>query len=210
MLARPDKPAWFQEWGSVAIVACGHSASNANVEQLRGRIKTFAIKEAFTRLTPFADAVYCCEGAWWKHVRGLPDFRGLKVAWDGASMDFRDIERVRLKAKTEDRLLFDEPGMIGSGGNSGFQALNIALQFGATRVLLIGFDMSGAHFYGRNNWLKAMNPDESVFGRWRKAFDAAALECKRRGIDVVNTSPVSTITGFRKARIAETLEGWGL
>ena len=40
----------------------------------------------------------------------------------------------------ENRMLFGETGTVGWGGNSGFQAINLALQFGAARLLLVGFD----------------------------------------------------------------------
>ena len=43
---------------------------------------------------------------------------------------------------------------IGGGGNSGFQALNLALQWGARKIILVGFDLTdenGLHWYGRNS-----------------------------------------------------------
>lgn len=160
--------------------------------------------------------VYGCDPAWWKHRKGLPDFRGLKVTWSGSQVDFPNLRRVEIakdKSGFTNRMLFDKPGHIGGGGNSGFQAMNLAVQLGATRVLLIGFDMNdrgGVHWYGRNGWQMANNPDETNFRRWRSAMDGAAEALKARGVEVVNTSPYSSLTAFRKATIAETLQTWGL
>ena len=160
--------------------------------------------------------VYGCDPAWWRHRQGLRDYTGLKVAWKGAQVDFPDLLRVdiaRAGSGFADKMLFDEVGKIGGGGNSGFQALNLAVQLGARRVLLIGFDMNdqgGPHWYGRNNWSGANNPDEMNFRRWRGALDGAAETLKTRGVEVVNTSPFSSLKAFRKASIAETLTAWGL
>jgi hypothetical protein len=120
------------------------------------------------------------------------------------------VHGVRIKHKTLDRLLLDEPGVIGAGGNSGFQALNIALQFGATRILLIGFDMSGEHYYGRNNWPQANNPSDSTFIRWRAAFAAAASDLRTMGVEVINTSMQTALNCFVRRSIDEVLETWSL
>jgi hypothetical protein len=160
--------------------------------------------------------VYGCDPAWWKHRKGLPEFTGLKVAWSGAQVDYPDLLRVEIAGTGRaygNTMQFDQIGKVGGGGNSGFQALNLAAQLGANRILLVGFDMTdgaGAHWYGRNNWHMANNPDESAFRRWRPALDAAAPVLAARGVDVVNASPASALSGFRKASIDAALEQWGL
>jgi hypothetical protein len=148
--------------------------------------------------------VYGCDPAWWRHRKGLPEFTGLKVAWSGAQVEFPDLLRVEIAkdlSEYSNRMAFEKTGRIGGGGNSGFQALNLAAQLGASRVLLIGFDMharGGVHWYGRNGWPMANNPDESQ-------FPALALGLRRRcacpgekGVDVVNASPFSDLKGFRR------------
>lgn len=110
-----------------------------------------------------------------------------------------------------DRLLLDKVGVIGSGGNSGFQALNLALQFGGRKIVGLGFDMSsrsGAHWYGRNNWPYANNPSDDNFKRWIAAFDNAASQMREIGAEFVNASRASALTMFRKATVSEILEEW--
>lgn len=160
--------------------------------------------------------VYGCDAAWWRHRHGLPEFNGLKVAWSGAQVDFPDLRRVEIAKEGSvytNRMLFGAVGKIGGGGNSGFQALNLAVQLGARRVLLIGFDMTdraGVHWYGRNGWRMANNPDADCFRRWLRAFQAAAPVLEAMGVDVVNTSPISDLKGFRKAPLKKALEEWGI
>lgn len=109
-------------------------------------------------------------------------------------------------------MLFDEPGRIGSGGNSGFQAINLAAQFGARRILLIGFDMhatSGLHWYGPNTGRNRRNPSDVNFVHWRRALNQQSRVLNRMGIDVVNCSSDSTVTGFRLGGVEQTLREWG-
>lgn len=206
--------AWWPDWRgqACAIIASGPSTKAANVSQLRGRIKVIAIKEN-VELCPWADVVYGCDLPWWVYRRGLPNFKGLKLAYDpGVATQFPDVKQIKIKDKLCDDILTDEPGSVGSGGNSGFQALNLAVQFGATRILLVGFDVtdrSGAHWYGRNNWMRSNNPSETNFRRWRKAFDRSSIAMNELGIEVLNASPTGQIA-FRRTTIEQALLVWGL
>lgn len=160
--------------------------------------------------------VYGCDPAWWKHRRGLPEHTGLRAAWAGAPIDFPNILRVKIGkagAGFMDKMLFDEVGSVGGGGNSGFQALNLVTQLGAKRVLLIGFDMhdrGGVHWYGRNGWPQANNPDESNFRRWRAALDGSAEVLAAMGVEVVNAAPLSDLKAFPRRSVTDTLKEWGL
>lgn len=108
-----------------------------------------------------------------------------------------------------DRLHLEEQGTIGAGGNSGFQALNLAVQWGARKILLVGFDMTdkaGVHWYGRNGWPMANNPDHSNFKRWIAAFEGAADALLAAGAEVFNSSKISALTCFPRLSIREFLE----
>lgn len=193
-------------------MASGPSTKKAGVDLLARRLTTFAIKKNI-ELCPWAEAVYGCDFPWWRSVRGLPDYRGRKFAYEARACDQWGCDRVLIPNVHEDRLLFDKVGTVGAGGNSGFQALNLAVQFGAKRVLLIGFDMTdrgGVHWYGRNIWAQAHNPTGSNFQRWVAAFTQAAPVLERMGVEVINASPVSALQCFPKRSLAEALEQWGL
>jgi len=209
MSRSPDWPDWSGQ--AVAIVASGPSAKKAGAETLEGRMTVAAIKRSW-ELAPFAAAVYGCDLPWWRDVRGLPNFTGRKWAHNVQACDRYGLQRVKV-ISPENKMLFDETGVVGSGGNSGFHMLNLAVQLGATRVLLIGFDVhdrSGIHWYGRNIAYQQSNPTEINFRRWRAAFDLAAGQLERRGVEVLNASPISDIKGFARASVPEALERWGL
>lgn len=101
---------------------------------------------------------------------------------------------------------------MGGGGNSGFQALNLVIQWGARRIILIGFDMtdsSGVHWYGRNRWPQSSNPNTAAFRGWIATFERSVAVLREIGADVVNCSPHSALTCFPKMSIEEALAAWG-
>lgn len=222
-----DAPTWWPDWSysAAAIIASGPSAKHHDLRVLDGRARVLAIKENVD-LYPKADVVYGCDAPWWKHRRGLPEYNGLKLCYAGElggitssfNAGIKTIDIVR-PGKGEppcasDLMQFGRAGLVGSGGNSGFQALNLVPQFGSRRIILIGFDCddrSGVHWYGRNSWSMSRNPSISNFQRWAKALTFAAPELEARGIEVVNVSELSVLKCFRKARtIDDALSQWGL
>lgn len=146
---------------------------------------------------PFAGVLYACDGAWWKHRNGVPEFAGLKISQDAVAFREFGVAKVRL-IKGKDELLVTKPGEIGDGGNSGFQALNLAVQFGATKIVLVGFDMRldrGAHWHGRHG-SGLNNPRDPNLMRWRRTIDGAAARLASLGVRVINASPVSTLRAY--------------
>lgn len=139
----------------------------------------------------------------------MPAFTGIKVTQDArAAVDFADLHKVELR-KGVDRLLTDRPGQLGDGGNSGFQAINLAAQFGARRIVLVGFDLRrdrGLHWHGRHP-AGLNNPSERNLVRWRLVIDRAAAELAAIGVDVVNASPVSMLNAFPFTPIEDALNG---
>jgi len=159
-------------------------------------------------LCPFADAVYACDKSWWDYRRGLPEYRGLKITYS-ARVGYSDVRCIRI-AEGKHEILTATPGVVGDGQNSGFQALNIAIQFGAKLVILVGFDMgkekSSVHWYGLNTWKGARNPDAQDLARWAGHFDTAAPQLIKLGVTVLNLSPRSQIQAFKKCTAQEALD----
>ncbi|WP_244464772.1 hypothetical protein [Martelella endophytica] len=107
----------------------------------------------------------------------------------------------------DDRILVNRPGVTGWGGNSGFQCLNLAVQFGAAKIILVGYDMridKGVHWHGLHEGLN--NPTERNVSRWRRVVDDAAGPISAMGIKVINASAVSALENYRKMDFREALE----
>lgn len=207
---------WWLDWRGecVAVVAGGPSLKNQDLSVLKDRIHIVVVNESH-QICPWAEILYSCDNSWWQlRQMEIRNFRGLKLGFDVVGL--MDVRNIKIKKSRHDNwnndMLFDEPGLIGSGGNSGFQLVNLVAQMGATGIGLIGMDMrldGGIHWHGKHP-SQLRNPDESVMREWRKNLDAVAFKMKGVGIDVVNCSPTSALENYPKVTINKMLERWRL
>lgn len=207
--ARAASYDWFPDWSgaTVVLVASGPSAKDVPLEMARGRAKFIAINNS-VKLAPWADVLYACDANWWLDNDGAKDFAGLKVTQDNrAHQIFRDVRRV-VSARV-DALLLAQKGVIGWGGNSGFQAINLAVQWGAKRLILVGYDMTlagGSHWHGDHAGTgRCTDPNVANVARWCRAVDGIAPHLASAGVSVANCSPVSRLQAYPKETFAEAL-----
>lgn len=153
-------------------------------------------------MLPNADVLYACDGKWWNGDDGreaLEQFRGLKITQDAKAAETYGLHRV-IHSDGVHRILTDRPGIIGAGGNGGFHALNLAVQFGARRIILLGYDMhdcGGIHWHGRHkNGIG--DPHPGTLKTWIKYFEDNAELLARLGVDIINCSPGTALTCFQK------------
>jgi hypothetical protein len=199
---------WFPNWSgqTVVIVASGPSATSVDLTPARGVARFIAINNSW-KLAPWADMLYACDLAWWDHAEGCPEFEGMKVSSDPyAVRKYLDINHILCRRLT-DRINMTDNLEIGWGGNSGFGAINIAAKAKVSRIVLVGFDMRvdlGTHWHGRHPG-EMHNPTVNNIGRYRRAIDAAAEPLREAGIEVLNCSPVSRLTAYRKVDFQEAI-----
>lgn len=179
------------------MAATGPSLTPAVAAQCVGQ-PVVAVNDAY-RLLPAADVLYACDPDWWTLHAGCPGFAGEK--WSSHELPHNDKRAVaaqyglRLVPGRDAEEFSRDPGRIHYGSTSGFQALNLALLFGARRVVLVGFDMHskrGRHFFGDHpeplsNWMRF----ETVVPFFRRA--AAALSPE---VAIVNATPGSALDCF--------------
>ena len=86
--------------------------------------------------------------------------------------------------------------------------MNLALHWGARRFVLVGYDMGPvgkrSHFFGDHP--KGLR-NESPWNLFVRNFGAIAEDCKRLGLEVVNTSQVSRLRCFPRASLNDALGG---
>jgi hypothetical protein len=198
---------WWPDWrGQTAVlVASGHSAKEHDLGII-GRRARVGVVGANIELYPDADVVYACDENWWMHVRGLPNFSGLKITQArNVCSRYPDVKRVEA---IQGAMLLTKPGRVSSAGNSGFQLYNLVMQFGATKIVLAGYDMGSSgtpHWYGKNKWEGASNPKEVNFARWRAWMDGTAQQAISLGVRVINVGSCSTLTAFPKMSLEDAL-----
>lgn len=210
-VANPDIPAWWPDWrgDKCVIVAGGPSAGEQDYELVHETgAKTIVINNAH-KLVPWADVLFACDLAWWKRYGPALVFDGLRLSTDKNSCEPRQpwgVQQVMLD-RPSDKLNLARYNCVGWGGNSGFQALNLAVQFGCHKIILVGYDMTtrhGLHWHGPHP-TGMNNPTEINVQRWRRAIDAAADDLEPLGIEVINTSEISALTRYSKMSLREAL-----
>jgi hypothetical protein len=107
----------------------------------------------------------------------------------------------------------DDGGLSGNneklvtGGNSGYQALNLAILAGAEKVLLVGYDarepISGqtGHWFGNHPIKEPL----AAYAMFRQSFKKGASAIKAAGVRVINCSLDSAIVEFEKMSVDEAL-----
>ena len=163
--------------------------SQSLADYVRGKCGVIAVSDAF-RLAPWADALVSNDARWWRANPDAHEFAGRKFSYEWV----RGVEPIKAQ----------HPYRIGI--NSGLRAMTIAQDvYHATRILLLGFDMHGTHYFGPHTkrdprtGTKLPNTDEKKFARFIREFD------KWAGCEVLNCTPGSALTRFPFADVHEVL-----
>ncbi len=191
------------------VAATGPSLTPEVAEQCKGH-NVIAVNDAY-RLLPFARALYAADSGWWKLHKGCPGFAGDKWTTCGRDLEAWPAKDYGIQLigspKGAEGFSFT-PGVIHRGANSGFQAVNLALVvYGATSIVLVGFDMHGSHFFGEHPPMPRRSRGSSsgkAYARFMRNFSRAAelLPSDRK---IINATPGSAMTCFPMMPLEEAL-----
>lgn len=92
------------------------------------------------------------------------------------------------------------------GGNSGYQAVNLAFLFGAARIILLGFDMQRTndqpHFFGKHPYHgDKSTPSKDLLKDWVKKFKVLAKDLEAEQVEVINATRETALTCFKRLPI---------
>lgn len=195
---------------TVVCLATGPSLTEADCAFVRGRARVIAINDAH-RLAPWADVLYSSDRHWYPHYKGVPEFKGMKYGISllkGAPVGFDKYPDIAVLRNLGRDGLSDDPSGLTTGRNSGFAAIGVAVHAGASRVLLLGYDMqcssAKAHFFGSHP--KGLNQTtESMFSLFRSSFETLIEPLRARGVEVINCSRESALACFPRMTLEEAL-----
>ncbi len=182
----------FRDERRTAVIICtGQSAGRIDLEPAR-RFARIVVNDGHI-LAPDADVLYACDPRWWNfHGPGVcKSFGGEKFCPDPEIAKRFGIQSIQIERKAG---LSRRDGIIFTGGvvgNSGAQAINLAFLFGARRIVLVGMDMGGDHFFGKHP--KAMGSTDSGYEGMIRSMAQMAAELHSEGVEIINTSDVSRI-----------------
>ena len=155
-------------------------------------------------LIPNAQAMYACDLQWWERYESATRaFRGSKWTSDKQAARRYALHHIN---RSSGNGLCTERNCIYSGGNGGYQAINLVYHLGAKKIVLLGFDMhrnEGGHWHGEHEGMISA-PDSHVRG-WVPAFDALAHDLRALGVSVVNATPGSALQCFPRSELRDCL-----
>ena len=197
----PAVPLLRPRQGTVVCLGGGPSLTPDDVAAVRGKAGVIAINDAY-KLAPWADVLYAADAKWWAWHQGVPDFRGLKFSLQPDAGRWPGVQVLR---NTGERGLEASPTGLRTGRNSGYQAINLAVHLGATRVLLLGYDM-GPAADGKTHWF-GDHPDKapSPYVVFLERFADMVTPLQQLGVTVINCSRRTALTVFPQQALEEAL-----
>lgn len=192
---------------TVAIVGGGESLTLRQVHRLaiahaEGRIKVIAINDAVFPCW-WADWLHACDPKWWTwHAQhGLDKWPGIRTTNVQHAMCVNwGVHLVKCEGQTG---FSDDPGVVRSGKNGAYIAVQMAAHAGASRILLTGCDMKPVpHWFGRH---PDGDPHQPDYPGMRAAFATLVEPLRARGVEVLNCSPGSALDCFPMARLEDVI-----
>lgn len=197
--------------GTVACLATGPSLTKADVDYIRGKVDGVIVINNAIDLAPWADVLYACDGKWWHwrymdHSPLTPEQCATVRNYQGTRYAMREDARrwaahgVQMIRKGPKQGLDPRPDSLAHGYNSGYQALGLAVKFGATRILLLGYDMRGGHFHGAH-------PDNTKppFSLCIPIFATLVAPLAALGVEVINCTRKTALTCFPRVPLEVAL-----
>lgn len=186
------------------VLATGTSLTEEDARLAHRETTCIVVNDAW-RLLPEAPHHYAADWKWWDyHYEAVKaGFRGTSYTIDDAENPQNnpcpDYDLVRLKSRQRPNL--DREWIhygVNGGGNSGFQAINLAYHLGARTVLLLGFDMHGRHFFGDHP--EGLH-NGSPFDQFIRSFESIKVP----DLDIINCTKSTALHCFPKADLASVL-----
>lgn len=168
------------------VIASGQSVTQAMADRVR-HLPTVAAGDGY-QLAPWARAIVACDRGWWmEKSKHLDSYAGERWSPDPHPGPFDCIHPLR---------------NINTNTNSGLLGLDYWVRRGAKRILLLGIDMQGTHFFGRHEKLQNTPPGQFAIFIWQ--FDRYAGQMAK-DVEVINCSPISALTCFPKMSLDDAL-----
>ena len=180
------------------VVGGGPSLIGFDWETLRNE-RVIAVNRA-CETVPWADVLFSMDTRFFNwFLENVKDFEGQIVHHRGseAQVPSELIDRVIEVDVAGERVITEDlMEGLGSGANSGYGAMNLALALGASPVYLLGFDLNPTQEYKQQWWHDGypMN-DCRPWAQYRANFDYAGRNLIPEG-RVLNASVTSSIRGF--------------
>jgi hypothetical protein len=199
-------PRLLPNGGTVLVMGAGPSLNQADVDYARARVDlTIAVNSSY-KLAPDATLLYAADAKWYGWHKGAvaphkvgtesyPAFTGKLKYCMSRTQWYPEVQILRRGPMSGLSL---DPAKVALGHNGVYQSINVAVHFGATKVVLLGVDMKGRHFH-------AEHPDRSAppFSVCLERFASLVKPLADLGVEVWNCTPRSSLKCFPMASLEE-------
>jgi len=215
-----------REWaGDTAfIIGGGPSLRGFPVDRLRGRGRVIVINRMVLPAeewpgVPWADVLHFADCSFWVRFRDqiLPIWQDGRITTlcNGFMLENGEVKRAEiypgdglLRLARAPRLgLSSDPRRLSHGSSSGYSAINLAYLFGATRIVLLGFDLKfdGDRTHTHEGYGVRQATLQHQLSVHAGAFPFLVEPLGFRGVQVLNASPDSALECWPKIPRDETL-----
>lgn len=185
---------------TVVCVASGPSLTREDVESVRGHARVIVVNTSY-QLAPWADALWATDAQWWQWHPEAVACAGLKFSLGLGGTLPQGVGRLRNDGYTG---LCLDPSGIRNGRNGGYAAVNLSVHLGASRIVLLGYDMQPSE--GREHW----HPEHPIplsnqYTSWRRHFETLVEPLRRAGVTVLNASRRTALECFPVVSLEQAL-----
>lgn len=200
------RPGWA-EW---VVLASGPSLVKEDVAAVlrwrlsNGRRRVIVVNTTF-RMAPWADILYAADLPWWDTYHEEVEQRFEGQCWSQTEIACRTYRLAYIRGERRPGLS-RQRGVIHQGSNSGYQAIGLAYELGAQRIVLLGFDMQRTN--GQTHWHGehpgALNVP-SPYDTWIGNFVKLAEDLRAAEVEVINATRETALPCFKRAMLEEAL-----
>lgn len=162
-----------------------------------------AIKNTI-ELAPWADALYACDAKWWAAWPETAAYEGPKYGLERIR-GRADVTVLRQGSKSG---LETDPTALATGQNSGYQAINLAVHLGVSKIVLLGYDMQPDQ-HGRHRWHVTHRYHRGTivppYQQFLERFASLVEPLKALGVAVMNATRETALVAFPRMSLAEAL-----
>jgi hypothetical protein len=191
---------WKNE--TVFILGGGPSLQQSDVNRLKDR-RVIAVNDSF-RLGDWIDIVWFTDCRWYNDTKeALSHFPGLIIGAPPCKCEHPGVLRVARKNQPGISI---NPNFVYWNKNSGSSAINLAYLLGATKIVLLGFDMKVTD--NKHNWhsYHSFTPRNDIYADlFLPCYEKIAEDAKKLNLTILNATTNSAITVFPIIHLSEVL-----
>lgn len=193
---------------TVFCLASGPSLTQEIVDKIRGP-RTIVVNTS-VNLAPWADVLFFTDSGWYEPRRELvANFAGLVISMSAtAKRELPDkVKRVQGIGDPQGGCFpkLGSPG-VRQGRSSGHTAVGLAIALGASRVILVGYDMRmvGGREHHHSEYSGPRDLDQYA-REFVPAFNGWNEDAHKVGVKILNATPLSAVREFPMVNLEEVL-----